>query len=193
MDEATGIWAEAIDRLKEKIGASSYADLARELEISPQKLADARKGRRELASDVKARILVMLDEPVSDAIYEAVFPTKTRGEVIGVFDKVYDPDEDKKVSKDFWIRRLNQLSAMLEGVPDSTIAANLGISQSMISATRSGKGVLSPGAKLKILDSLGYMAGRDLLCDLLPPQAAKRLKRYENLRFVARADRRKKY
>ena len=196
------VWPNLIERLREKLSAPSYAHLARDLGVSPQKLADARKGRQELPSDVKAEILGLLDEPVSQEIYEAVFPDSIRRAISGCLDNVYEPAEKGFVSDEFWIRRLDQLKSRLsdgeEGeeveevdVTDSVIAANLGISQSMISAARRGTGALSPAAKFKLLDRLGYMAGKDILCDLLPAKAANRIKKFEKLRFVARAERRK--
>lgn len=193
------VWPNLIERLREKLSAPSYAHLARNLGVSPQKLADARKGRQELPSDVKAEILGLLDEPVSQEIYESVFPDSIRREISGCLDNVYKPAENGSVSDGFWIRRLDQLKSRLsdgeegdEGdVTDSVIAANLGISQSMISAARRGTGGLSPAAKFKLLDRLGYMAGKDILCDLLPAKAANRIKKFEKLRFVARAERRK--
>lgn len=186
------VWPELIERLKIKLGARSYAELARDLEMSVQKLADARKGRQELPSEVKAQILGLLGDPVSKELYESVFPRRLRDDVAAHIDGIYDPKREEQVTDDFWIRRLDDLKALLDDVPDSIVAANVGVSQSMISAARRGTGVLSPGAKLKILDRLGYMASRDLLCDLLPPKAAARLREFEKLRFIAKAKRRTK-
>jgi transcriptional regulator with XRE-family HTH domain len=193
----SGVWPTLIERLKMKLGAPSYAHLARQLGVSPQKLADARKGRRELPSDAKAEILGLLGEPVSQEIYESVFPASIRQEVSSHLENVYEPADEGTVSDGFWIRRLDQLKSILsdedsDEVPDSIIAASLGISQSMISAARRGKGTLSPAAKFKLLDRLSYMAGKDILCDLLPAKAADRIKKFETLRFIERGERRKR-
>ncbi|MCU7805631.1 MAG: hypothetical protein KZQ96_20785 [Candidatus Thiodiazotropha sp. (ex Lucinoma borealis)] len=193
----SGVWPDLVERLKSKVGAPSYAHLARDLGVSPQKLADARKGRQELPSDVKAEILGLLDEPVSQEVYESVFPDSIRQEVSDYVDKVYDPVDSGPVSDGFWIQCLDQLKLRLRDdksgdIPDSVIAANLGISQSMISTARRGTGALSPAAKFKLIDRLGYMASRDLLCDLLPAKAADRIKKFDTLRFIARGERRKK-
>ena len=127
-----------------------------------------------------------------------MFPNKLQEEVSEYLDDIYAPERVEPVKVDFWIRRLDDLKASLRDgpadpvVPDSVIAANLRISQSMISAARRGTGVLSPAAKLKILDRLGYMASKDILCDLLPPKAGAKLRQFERLRFEAKGKRRGK-
>lgn len=57
-----------------------------------------------------------------------------------------------------------------------------------ISHARQGKGALSPATKIKILDTLGYMASRDLLIDLLPKKTADKIWKYDNLRFLKRGE-----
>lgn len=186
MDRELRIWPEKIEQLRDKLGLSGYAALARELGISAQKLADARKGRQELASEVKAAIVGALEEPVSRQTYAAIFPKQARRENAGAIERVFDPEAGERLSADFWVRRLDELRERLGDVPDSAIARALKISPNTITAARRGAGDLSPSAKLKILDTLGYAASRDLLLNLLPRKAAKKLRDYDNLRFEAR-------
>ncbi len=194
MSEVEGYWAGLISRLRKESGAGSYAELARDLEISPPKLADARRGRQELPSEVKVEILGRLGEPVTEDIYKSVYPSKIRAQLEAELGRVYDPESDRRVTRNFWVKCLDRLQKKLSGdsgstgrrVTDVQIAASLGVSNSLISAARNGTGTLSPLAKFRILDSLGYMASRDVLCDLLPRKAAARIKKFESLRFVAR-------
>ncbi len=197
MTKVHDIWADAVERLHEKANLSediSFAQLARDLGISPQKLADARNGRQELSSEVKAEILRRLGEPISAEAYEAIFPSKIRPDVCPLLRKVYEPTGRRKAKRDFWIQCLDDLKTLIKknsetpskNISDGQIAASLGISPSMISKARNGLGELSPVAKLKLLDRLGYMASTDILCDLLPPKAAARLRRLESLRFLRR-------
>jgi transcriptional regulator with XRE-family HTH domain len=201
MTKVHEIWADAIERLRDRANQSediSFAQLARSLGISPQKLADARNGRQELSSEVKAEILRRLGEPVSAEAFETFFPSKIRPDVLRLLEKVYEPTGKRKIRRDFWMRCLDDLKTLIkknsetpsEHISDGQIAASLGISPSMISKARNGSGELSPVAKLKLLDRLGYMASADILCDLLPPKAAARLRELESLRFLRRGAKR---
>ena len=146
-----------------KVGTRSYAQLARKLKIQVTQMSEARKGRVDLTSNSKATILGLLDEPVSMELFQSVFPNRLRQDVANHLSEIYDPERDEPVTSDFWILRLDQLKTMLSEETDSGLAANIGISQSMISAYRRGVGVLGPAAKLRILSRLGYKASKGSL------------------------------
>ena len=182
------LWSKKLDQLIEKKSAENDSALAKALKISRQKLNDARRGRQELPGEAKAAVVSALDEPISCEEYAAMFPRKTRESNESLIAEIYDPVDGEKLTPGFWVESLNKLMKLSNVTSDSALAATLGISPSMISLARQRKGTLSPVAKFKILDALGYMASRNLLIDLLPRKTAEKIKDYDNLRFKARGE-----
>ncbi len=191
------IWPALIDKLKVQGEYLNYTDLACDLNVSKFKIYSARNGNGELSSEIKAEILLRLDEPLNQSIYESIFPEGSRVAVQKHISNNFHPENESKLQSRFWVRRLDELKALTEDPDDpkstlrtdSAIASSLGITNAEISGIRNGTKSPSIPTKLKILDALGYMATRDVLLELLPRKAAMKLKKWDNLRFDRKSSR----
>ena len=194
------IWPELIDKLKVQGEYLNYTDLARDLKVSKFKIYSARNGNGELSSETKAEILLRLDEPLNQSIYESIFPEGSRVAVQKHISNNFHPEDESKLQSKFWVRRLDELKALTKDSDDpkstlrtdSAIASSLGVTNAEISGVRNGTKSPSIPTKLKVLDALGYMATRDVLLELLPRKAAIKLKKWDNLRFVQKGKNAKK-
>lgn len=179
----TSLWSEIIDRLIGRLGIS-YSALARELSISPQKLADARKGRQELSCVAKTKLLCLLQDPISPDVYVSIFPRATRQEIADAVMRRYDPDSSVTVGSDFWIDCLNLVKSEIvrseiqngstsnhREISDTALADHIGITNITISKLRNDIAPPSSSAKLKILEAAGLPLSGDVLIDLLPRKA----------------------
>ena len=188
-------WPDLIERLKDTGGYTSYSHLARSLGVSPNQLNLARWGKQSLSSELKAQIIVMLKEPISQSMYESLFPNERQAEVRDYLQKAYQPDKDARAPKDFWISCIDELEQKLSSadpeqkrVTAKAIAAHLKITGRELSEVRNGIRSPTIPTKLKILDKLGYMCTRDRLLELLPEKAGKKLRAFDDLRFLKRGE-----
>lgn len=180
-------WAERLEVLRDREGCASYTELAGVLGVSLDTLSAGRTGKQELSSELKADILVRLDEPIDQKFYESIFPERSRSEVSSFLDKRFQPDDTSELPEDFWVDRLDQLQELvsLEGQSktDANVAGRLKVSNAEISGIRNGTRAPSIPLKIKILDALTYVATRNVLLELLPRKAAQKFKNWDNLRF----------
>ena len=180
-------WADRLEKLKLKEECANYTELAHVLRVSLDSLSAGRTGKQELSSEVKADILVRLDEPIDRTVYESIFPESSRPGVALYLENTYEPEGEEVMSDDFWVGCLDKLQDMVkvEGQrkTDSKVAGHLGVSNAEISGIRNGTRTPSIPLKIKILDSLSYMSTRNILLELLPRKAAKKFKNWDNLRF----------
>lgn len=185
-DSHAAFWPEKLEELKKAKGFRTYGDLATYLGMSKSGLANVRSGRQELSVELRLEVLKKLGGEVNEEDFANLFPINTRQSIDGEMDRLFDPDKGHALEQNFWARRIDELKYRFNVRHDNDLARSLSISPSVISAQRAGKDALSPVAKIKILDKLGYTAARSLLLDLLPPRVKKRLKRFDDLRFENR-------
>lgn len=189
-DTHAAFWPKKLEDLKKLKRFRTYGDLAAHLGMSKSGLANVRSGRQELSVELRLKVLKELGGAVNEEDFTNLFPLNTKQSFEGEMGRLFDPDTGHDLEQNFWARRIDELKYRFNVRHDNDLARSLSISPSVISAQRAGKDALSPVAKIKILDKLGYTAARSLLLDLLPPRVKKRLKRFDDLRFEKRSKKR---
>ena len=191
-DSHAAFWPQKLEELKELKRFRTYGDLAAHLGMSKSGLANVLSGRQELSVELRLEVLKELGGEVNEEDFANLFPLNTKQSFENEMDRLFDPDTGHAMEQDFWARRIDELKYRFNVRHDNDLARSLSISPSVISGQRAGKDALSPVAKIKILDKLGYTATRSLLLDLLPPRVKKRLKRFDDLRFKKLGNKRRR-
>ena len=185
---SAAFWPKKLEELKKAKDFQTYGELATDLGMSKSALANVRSGRQELSVEMRLEVLKRLGGKVNEEDFANLFPPNARQSLESEMNRLFDPAKGHALEQDFWSRRIDELKYRFNVRHDCDLARSLSISPSVISAQRAGKDALSPVAKIRILDKLGYTAARSLLLDLLPPRVKKRLKSFDDLRFENRGE-----
>ena len=184
-------WIERLELLKRQDkDLDTYTKLADQLGMSIQGLVNVRRGSQELSVEAKLAVLAELNADVTQSDYVRIFPVGIRASMGDKLAEVYDPENGEELDDGFWGRCIDALKRKSGAKSDRALANSLSISTTMISEVRKGRNGLSTVAKIRILDTLGYTASRDLLLNLLPRRIGNRIRDFDNLRFAKRANER---
>jgi len=136
-------------------------------------------------------VLDMLGGQITASDYVKTFPTKTGAE-ISTYEilRVFERENRETFGASLWLKRVDEVKLVFESKSDNELAKSLSVSSAMISDERNGIGGLSTVAKFKILDLFGCELARDGLLNLLPPRFAKKIRKFDDLRFVSRGQKR---